>query len=86
MYNTNMGSAWQEWKKHNAGKQKEGKVSPLDFINPDTEYAPVDEIQRRMSLCEGCEHYLISKQCSQCGCFMPLKTRLAHAVCPIDKW
>ena len=81
-----MTSPWQEWKKKNLERQETGKVSPLDFVNPDTEYAPVDEIQRRMKICEGCEHYLVSKQCSQCGCFMPLKTRLAHAVCPVDKW
>ena len=77
---------WQEWKKKNAERQESGVVRPWDIVNPDTEYAPVDEIQRRMKICEDCEHYLASKQCSQCGCFMPLKTRLVHAVCPVDKW
>jgi len=81
-----MSTPWQQWKERNAQRHKEGKSSPLDFVNPETQYAPVDEIQRRMTICEGCEHYMKSKQCSQCGCFMPLKTRLSHAVCPIAKW
>ena len=77
---------WQEWKKKNAERQESGVVRPWDIVNPDTEYAPVDEIQRRMKICEDCEHFLVSKQCSQCGCFMPLKTRLVHAKCPVGKW
>ena len=81
-----MTSPWQEWKRKNAKKQQSGKVSPLDFVNPDTEYASAEEIQSRMELCEDCEHYLATKQCSQCGCFMPLKTKLLHAECPVNKW
>jgi hypothetical protein len=79
-------SPWQEWKKKNAERQAAGKVSPLDFANPDTEYAPVDEIAHRIKICEGCDKFLKTKQCSECGCFMPLKTRLLHAQCPLDKW
>jgi hypothetical protein len=81
-----MGSAWDEWKKKNAAKQKQGVVSPVDFINPQTEYA-ADEVQeRRYSICKECPHLMLTKQCSKCGCFMPAKTKLKHAVCPIEKW
>ena len=45
------------------------------------------EIDKRISICEGCEHFIkITKQCSKCGCFMKLKTRLTDASCPIGKW
>ena len=77
---------WQEWKKKNAEKQASGTVSPLDFINPDTEYASSEEEQRRYSLCEECPELMLTKQCKQCGCFMPAKTKLLHATCPIGKW
>jgi hypothetical protein len=79
-------SPWQEWKKKNAERQASGVVRPWDLVNPDTEYAPVEVIARRMKTCEDCDKYLATKQCSECGCFMPLKTRLQHAVCPLNKW
>jgi len=81
-----MTSPWQEWKKRNAERQARGEVSPVDFLNPETDYAPVDEIRRRYSMCEECEHFMKTKQCSECGCFMPLKTRLLNAKCPVGKW
>jgi hypothetical protein len=79
-------NAWKEWKQKNAERQASGVVRPWDLVNPETEYAPVDEIARRFKICEGCDKFLKTKQCSECGCFMPLKTRLLHAECPINKW
>jgi len=81
-----MGSAWEQWKKNNADRQQTGVVRPWDIINPSTEHA-ADEVQKsRYALCEECPHFLITKQCSKCGCFMPAKTGLLHATCPINKW
>lgn len=40
----------------------------------------------RLEVCEGCEHYMVTKQCSKCFCFMPAKVKLPHAFCPINKW
>lgn len=81
-----MGSAWDEWKKKNAAKQRQGIVSPMDFINPQTEYASEEEKDRRYSICEDCPHLTITKQCTKCGCIMPAKTKLLHATCPLGKW
>lgn len=81
-----MTSPWQEWKKKNAERQQSGVVRPWDVVNPDTEYAN-DVVQKeRMAICEGCEHLMITKQCSQCGCSMPVKSKLKYAVCPVGKW
>lgn len=77
---------WQEWKKNNTDKQLAGRVSPVDFLNPNTQYANSSIKEERISICEGCPHYLVSKQCAKCGCFMPAKTGLLHASCPIGKW
>jgi hypothetical protein len=77
---------WQEWKKRNAERQASGVVRPWDVVNPETEYAPVEVIARRYKICEECDKFLKSKQCSECGCFMPLKTRLNMAQCPLGKW
>jgi hypothetical protein len=45
------------------------------------------EIAKRIALCGRCVH-LIPKVnvCKKCGCFMPAKTRLTGAKCPIGKW
>lgn len=46
-----------------------------------------DIIDKRWSECEKCE-FLIkpTNNCSQCGCFMKAKIRVATASCPIGKW
>ncbi len=43
----------------------------------------------RMEICKGCPFFIgLTKQCTKCGCFMPAKTKLPHAQCPLDppKW
>ena len=43
--------------------------------------------KERLSTCNNCEHYnSFFKQCKICKCFMPLKTMLVNANCPINKW
>lgn len=63
------------------------KVSPLDFLKKDTEYASDDEASRRMDICNGCSDLIPKiKVCKHCGCFMSAKTKLSDAECPIGKW
>jgi hypothetical protein len=81
-----METPWQQWKRTNAEKQQSGKVSPLDFINPDTEYVSEEKAEERYEICKECPHFLVTKQCSKCGCFMPAKTTMKYATCPINKW
>lgn len=81
-----MTSPWQEWKKKNAERQAMGQTSPLDFFNPNTEYADSQKADQRMATCEGCPSLLATKQCRECGCFMPAKVKLLHAVCPKGYW
>lgn len=42
----------------------------------------------RMAACSVCPHYNRSLPgvCGQCGCFMPVKTQLVEAKCPLGKW
>lgn len=82
-----MANPWQEWKQKNAGRQEDGRVSPLDFLNPATEYASDDVAAERMQTCLDCPKLIrATHQCRECGCFMKLKTKLANAVCPLNKW
>jgi hypothetical protein len=51
--------------------------------------APEEEQKRRFDLCMGCpsKRDLLGKiQCSECGCIMNLKTKLAASKCPLNKW
>jgi hypothetical protein len=42
--------------------------------------------EERLTICGACEHYTSLKFCSQCNCFMPVKSKLASKKCPLDKW
>lgn len=77
---------WQEWKKKNAERQASGQVSPIDFLNPDTEYAEEEVASKRLDICKECPEIMLTQQCSQCGCFMPAKVKLLHATCPKGFW
>lgn len=67
-------------------KKKKKKVArPWDFLMPNTEYATAIKAKERLDICKGCPK-LKANVCQECGCFMPLKTKLKHAECPIGKW
>ena len=41
----------------------------------------------RYEVCKGCIHFRETmKTCKLCGCFMPAKTKLKGAECPMRKW
>jgi hypothetical protein len=51
------------------------------------------ESSRRMDICKQCEFLkgfewrnVVYPKCSQCGCFMNLKTKLIGMKCPKGKW
>ena len=74
-------SRWDEYKEKNNG------VTFLDVLNPNVERTDEEKSQKRFSICEECPELIkLTKQCKQCGCFMPLKTKLEAAKCPLSKW
>ena len=43
--------------------------------------------RQRMEVCRSCDRLdNITKICKECGCFMPVKTKLPNEACPIGKW
>lgn len=63
------------------------EVKPWDFLNPNTEYASSEESEGRYNICKECPFLNdITKTCKECGCFMPAKTKLKEATCPVGKW
>lgn len=62
-------------------------VSPLDLVNPNTEWADESLSLNRYSICKSCPELIkLTTQCKKCGCFMAAKTKLQKATCPIGKW
>lgn len=61
------------------------KTSPVDFLNPNTEYVKKEAALERFNICEGCPRLKL-KFCQECKCFMPAKTWLKDATCPLGKW
>lgn len=41
---------------------------------------------QRYEICNSCDKLNSAKFCTECGCFMPLKTRLPGVDCPLGKW
>jgi hypothetical protein len=61
--------------------------SPLDFFKKDTEYVDGKTYNQRMLICKKCPLLIpVINQCRQCGCFMNLKAKIKHAICPIGNW
>jgi hypothetical protein len=56
-------------------------------ILEDPSLAPVEVRKQRMAICGKCQHFKHNR-CEQCSCFMPAKTMLANARCPLEtpKW
>lgn len=47
-----------------------------------------DEVYNtRMSICQSCEFFRQDdKRCSQCGCFMEVKSKFKKTYCPVHRW
>lgn len=74
-------SAWQEYKK------KLGDTRPWDMFRVDVPRVSDEIAEERMGICNNCPELLkITKQCKQCGCVMPAKTKLLEATCPLGNW
>lgn len=53
----------------------------------DATLVSTDISDQRYAVCVDCPHLTkLTSQCSKCGCFMKVKTKLKGAVCPIGKW
>jgi len=70
------------WLTEKFGKQAQELVEKIhDKVVVDDE-----EHMRRLSICESCENFSKLHLCSECHCYMPLKTKFVIFNCPIKKW
>ena len=42
--------------------------------------------ESRYAICSECDRLKPTKFCGCCGCYMPAKTKIASASCPLGKW
>jgi hypothetical protein len=60
---------------------------PWDIFDPNTVYLDKEKYKARLDICSSCPELInLTKQCKKCGCFMAIKTKMAHASCPLGKW
>ena len=46
-----------------------------------------EEAQKRFDICKTCEKIMLPVyMCSECLCFMKVKTKLTISECPLKKW
>jgi hypothetical protein len=71
---------WEKFK-------KKYDVLPWDLVNPKSEKVSDEVSSQRMETCNSCSSLVQTLRiCRHCGCYMPAKTTLAEAECPIGKW
>jgi hypothetical protein len=73
--------------KNDIPKWNRVKARPWHLIDP--QYGRVSEavFEERLAICRACPQLIkLTQQCKKCGCNMPLKTKLPHATCPLNKW
>ncbi len=47
---------------------------------------PKEIRQERIDICETCEYLNKAYFCKVCKCYMPAKTWVPNAICPMSKW
>lgn len=58
-----------------------------DFLTGNLTEADEQTIAARRAICEPCEvRNQTANVCTACGCYIPAKTALAKATCPLEKW
>jgi len=47
-----------------------------------------DEVYKeRVSICKSCDKYIeLDNECSECGCYIPMKAKVILDSCPLEKW
>lgn len=67
--------------------EKRRQARPWDMFNKNLGRVEESIHKERFALCLECPHLIqLTKQCTKCGCFMEMKTKLPNAFCPIGKW
>lgn len=64
------------------------KDAVKDALKLNLQILPVEASDARFKICQACPFYNEkgNKKCSKCGCYMPVKTKLTKASCPVRKW
>jgi hypothetical protein len=57
------------------------------FVAAGLPVADQTELERRLAICQGCEHFFAPHQrCVKCGCNGKWKAKLYSDHCPIGRW
>lgn len=77
-------TAWQSFKEKQLAQQAE---SEQNVSIPQFEWADPKIYSERLLTCIECPAFIKeSNICTECGCFMVLKTKLPNVTCPLSKW
>lgn len=57
----------------------------LDTVAED-ERTSKSQRDQRIDICKSCNRLSLLKFCKECHCYMPLKTYITSANCPLGKW
>jgi hypothetical protein len=59
----------------------------ISHINNGSKICSQDLVEKRINICLSCDKYNPNKDsCSECGCYLSVKTSWAEQKCPLGKW
>lgn len=58
----------------------------IDHIKTGLRKSSKREQNKRMRICNNCEYQNEKKECTICGCYLPMKTAWKEQKCPENKW
>ncbi len=64
-------------------------MSLIDELTASLKNVPDYVYETRMDLCKMCpygKYNSVTTQCTECGCFMPIKAKLESQQCPLGIW
>jgi len=74
-------SKWNDWKKNL------GEARPWHLLDSEKRIEDEEVPKNRLEICLSCPRLVsLTKQCLECGCYMPAKVHLINAECPLGKW
>ena len=68
------------------GEDSPRMVKVFDLIGEDVPVVEDNKRKSRMDICKECDKLHFQTLCIECGCFMPTKTWMIDARCPLKKW
>jgi hypothetical protein len=61
-------------------------IAIYETVLEESDYASVELVNQRLSICGSCEFLVKNESCSKCSCLVQQRTKYVDIFCPEGKW